>query len=243
MKLDLSKIQLSVHDVKKNIRLPRVLNPNLAELIGIHIGDGYLGYRENKKEFLIQCMGNPKTEKEHYDKFMNSSWKEIFNIDLNLKNFNSGCYGFMVYSKAIGTFFNHVLEMPIGKKSHTIKIPNIIKNTCKESISDEMVACIRGIIDTDFYLNKDNYSFELGAYFASRNLVLDLNYYLKKLGMLPIIYLDQKYYNSSSNKMLVRHKIRIRKKKDLEFWANFIGSHNPKFYKRNNFPVRHAPVV
>jgi len=91
MKFNLSKICYSVVDRKKNIIFPSKLNPKLAELIGIHIGDGYLGYRSSRKEYLIQCMGNPLKEKGHYDNFIYSAWKELFNINLRLFYHPSGC--------------------------------------------------------------------------------------------------------------------------------------------------------
>ncbi|MBN1214547.1 MAG: hypothetical protein JXA99_03800 [Candidatus Lokiarchaeota archaeon] len=206
----------------------------LAELLGIHIGDGYLGYRKERKSYLVQCMGNPRLDKQHYDLFMLSAWKKLFNIDLKLRNFQNGCYGFMVHSKAIGSFFHNSLEMPIGKKCKTINIPDIIKRTYKKRISQEIISCIRGIIDTDFFLTIDRGHPELGAFFMSRNLVLDLNKYLKLIGMNPTISLDKEYFDTSCGKNLIRHRIRIRKKKDVKKWIYSIGTHNPKFYKKIN---------
>ena len=141
-------------------------------------------------------------------------------------------YEIRVYSKSIALFFNSFLGLPFGKKSRTIRIPKIIKGTCVGAVSDEMKACLRGIIDTDFYFVLDRKSPELGAWFASRDLIIDLNEYFSRLGLEPKIRLDVKYFNNSSQKFLIRHQIRIRKKKDIRLWFEIIGTNNPKLYKR-----------
>ena len=231
MNFDLSKIEFSKRDLQKSIKIPKKLTPDLAEIIGLHIGDGHLGYRRNKSEYLIQLLGNQKTERQHYDNYISNLWKSVFNVDLRLKNFPHNCYGFRVYSKVLGTFFNRVLGMPIGKKSKIIRILPIIKNTCKNGISPEMISCIRGIIDTDFFVNNDRGQIALGAWFASKNLVLDLHEYLQLVNMRPRLSLDVTYYNTSCNKYLTRHRIIIRKKADISQYVERIGSNNPKIKK------------
>jgi hypothetical protein len=212
--------------------LPKKLCPLLAEICGIHIGDGHLGFRKNKFEYLIQCTGNLNGDKPYYDNYIKKLWKQLFNLDVRFKERKDNTYELRVYSKVIAQFFNQFLEMPFGKKSRTINIPNLIKETCQESISEEMKSCLRGIIDTDFYFVLDRKSPELGAWFASRNLVLDLQQYFILFGLEPKIRLDVKYYNTSAKKNLIRHQLRIRKKRDIEKWFKEIGTSNPKIYKR-----------
>ena len=91
MNFDLSEIKFSKRDLEKGIKLPKKLTPNLAEIIGLHIGDGHLGYRIDKKQFVLQLMGDPKTEKLHYDKHIKKLWKKVFNIDVPLKNHPNKC--------------------------------------------------------------------------------------------------------------------------------------------------------
>jgi hypothetical protein len=134
MTFDLSQVEYSRRDLEKPLKIPSKLTPDLAEIIGLHIGDGHLGYRKNKYSYVMQLMGNPKTERLHYDNRILKLWKSVFNIDLKLKDYPNKCYGFIVYSKALGTFFNKVLKMPIGRKSKSIRIPNLIKKTCKNKI-------------------------------------------------------------------------------------------------------------
>ena len=102
----------------------------------------------------------------------------------------------------------------------------------KDQISKEMKACIRGIIDNDFYFVLNKKTPELGAWFAGTNLVKTLNNCLSILGLNPKITLDNKYYNSSAKKELIRHRIRIWRKNDIKTWFEEIGTNNPKIYKR-----------
>ena len=224
--------KLSKKDIQKNIKIPTKLTPLLAELCGIHIGDGYLGFRPIKNDYLIQCTGNLKDDKEYYDNRLREIWKNLFNVNPKFIERKDNTYDLRVYSKGISLFLNEFLNLPFGKKARIIKIPDIVKETCKDNISEEMKSCLRGIIDTDFYFVLDRKYPELGAWFASRDLILDLHEYLRKAGLKPRIRLDVKYFNTSSRKELTRHQIRIRRKKDIKRWFNEIGINNPKIYKR-----------
>ncbi|PIZ51378.1 hypothetical protein COY27_03775 [Candidatus Woesearchaeota archaeon CG_4_10_14_0_2_um_filter_33_13] len=235
---------LTKSEIKKQVIIPTKLSPQLAELCGIHIGDGYLGFRPNKQEYVIQCTGNLKSDKPYYDQYIRALWKNVFNINVKFLERKDNTCELRVYSKSIALFFNIFLELPFGKKSRIISIPNTIKKTCRNNVSKEMVSCIRGIMDTDFYLVKDRGYLELGAWFASRELILDLQNYLEKMGFNPKVRLDVGYYNKSSKKNLIRHQIRIRKKEDLSRWFSVIGTNNPKIYKRyQEFTNSNAPVV
>lgn len=236
-------IEYSRSDLRKKIILPKKLTPELAELCGVHIGDGYLGFRKEKQEYLVQCSGHLQDDRAYYDQHLSKLWKSLFNVEIIPKARKDNTYEIRVYSKAIATFFHQFLQLPYGKKARTITFPKVIKDSCKEKISPLMVSCIRGVIDTDFYFVLDRTSPELGAWFASKPLVNDLYFYLQKLGLQPTKRVDVHYYNKSSNKMLTRHQLRIRKKKDIRLWFALIGTNNPKFYKRYHSFFEHAPVV
>lgn len=211
-----------------NIKIPSKLDSDLAEVCGIHIGDGHLGWRKHKHEYLIPWSVNLTDDKEYFDFHVKDLWKKVFNIDLDFRSKSDNVYELRVYSKKLALFFNEFLELPFGSKTEKIRIPSIVK----EASDNIRIACLRGIIDTDFYLIKDRKYVELGAWFASKVLILDLYDEFKKLGFLPTIRTDVRYYNSSAKKMLIRHQIRIRKKVDVQRWFELIGTNNPKIYKR-----------
>jgi len=44
-------INLSKKDMERGIKIPTQQNPLLAELCGIHIADGHLGFRKHKGDY------------------------------------------------------------------------------------------------------------------------------------------------------------------------------------------------
>ena len=66
MEFNLSKIKFSKNDINRNIKIPKILTKELAEFVGIMIGDGHLGYYENKDakypyvHYEIRISGNLK---------------------------------------------------------------------------------------------------------------------------------------------------------------------------------------
>jgi len=82
------------------------------------------------------------------------------------------------------------------------------------------------------------------TYAPKSPLIRDLKKCFEILGMRPTTILDEVYFNSSSKKLLTRHRIRIRRHKDIIRWCSLIGTHNPKFYKWIKFfKDSIAPVV
>ena len=64
MKFNLSKIKFSKSDLNKNITLPKRITADLAEEIGLHIGDGSMNIY--KKKGLFQLRGHIRDDKKHY---------------------------------------------------------------------------------------------------------------------------------------------------------------------------------
>ena len=57
MKFDLSEIKLSRKDVKRGLKFPSEMNEQLAEDIGIMIGDGcILSYKHNNLTGLVESL-------------------------------------------------------------------------------------------------------------------------------------------------------------------------------------------
>ena len=67
----------------KGLTFPKEIDEDLAYLIGVLAGDGSMGYRENKKEYWIKCVGNPRDEVEYYDILIKDLFKKLFNLDIN----------------------------------------------------------------------------------------------------------------------------------------------------------------
>ena len=81
MKFNMSKIKLSNKDIRRGLVLPKFPSKELAEFIGIIIGDGYLHHKQNK--YVMGIVGNPKTDLIYFNKIQQLILK-LFNIPTNI---------------------------------------------------------------------------------------------------------------------------------------------------------------
>ena len=71
------KITLSQKDRSRGMKLPKILESNLAYLCGILTGDGSIYQRKQKKDYIIKCVGNPKNEIPFYNQILLPCFKTI----------------------------------------------------------------------------------------------------------------------------------------------------------------------
>ncbi|RLG14151.1 hypothetical protein DRN69_04565, partial [Candidatus Pacearchaeota archaeon] len=144
----------------KTIKIPKEVDEDLAYLAGVLVSDGhnsknsidFSGYEErirnSVKEKLIKLFG----------KF--ESYYDDNRIYL--------CNSFAPY------FFNKVFEIPIGKKSSTVKIPEIIQKSDNKIIA----SFVRGLFDGDGTVSSG-----LSYKTYSKELAEGLTYMLARLGI------------------------------------------------------------
>ncbi len=87
MRLDISTIKLSKNDLRFGVRIPTTLTEELAEFMGIMMGDGHLGYYRgilgNGKAYVnyqIKIAGN--RAEETYLKYVMFLFCSLFNLNL-----------------------------------------------------------------------------------------------------------------------------------------------------------------
>lgn len=117
------------------------ITPEMAELVGIYIGDGHI-YRKGNK-FQIGFTGNPRTDTELFERLkelIKKEWKK----DVKFKIRADGLR--MIFrSKEISDFLIKRLGLPYGKgKCERVIIPKEIFDNW-----DLSKHAIRGIMDTD----------------------------------------------------------------------------------------------
>ncbi|MBU0466174.1 MAG: LAGLIDADG family homing endonuclease [Candidatus Woesearchaeota archaeon] len=213
-----SVIKLSKYDEIKRIKFPNKLTPELAEEIGMHIGDGFLSKRRNE----YRLKGNKNNEKDYYKYFIKKLYKTLFNLDINLKEYES-TYGFEISSKGLWTFKNKILGIPSGKKDD-IDLPAIIKVNDK----DILTSFIRGVFDTDGCVNfKSGYGLK-GYYprieitMLSKDLIGSISEILYALGLKPYKHQDKLGY----------WHITLNGYERFERYNKLIGWHNPKHLRK-----------
>ncbi|MDD5132819.1 MAG: LAGLIDADG family homing endonuclease [Candidatus Nanoarchaeia archaeon] len=211
-------IIFSKKDEERKIKLPNKITPELAEEVGMHLGDGFLSGR--KTEYRLK--GN-KDEKDYYDTFIKGLYKSLFNINLNIKEYED-TYGFEMYSKAIHTFKSKVLGLPIGRKIN-VKIPDIFK------INDITIltSLLRGLYDTDgcitFMSHYNHKKYYPHITFAQKSdfLIKDIYNILKMLGFNPCYFKGEGYSSLS-----------LYGYNSLKRYMDLIGFHNPKHLRKVN---------
>lgn len=115
----------------------------LAEICGIHAGDGYLRNDGKRVELDISTS---LEEKIYYDSHVIPLFSEFFKIDLRGKFFPSrNTYGFVIRDRKVIAKM-HSLGFPYGKKSLTVRIPDFV---CKSNNIGVKKYFLRGILDTD----------------------------------------------------------------------------------------------
>ena len=125
-----------------NYFLNMIITPELAEICGIHAGDGYLRNDGRRREWDIS---GSIDEQEYYDVHVIPLFNKTFNLNIKGRFFPSrNTYGFVIRKKCVIEFAHNHLYFPYGNKSRKIKTPKFI-------FSDiELIKpFFRGYFDTD----------------------------------------------------------------------------------------------
>ncbi len=124
--------------------LPKEMTPDLAEIYGIHAGDGYLQLRDRNRFVLeLDC---DVDEKAYYDEHVVPLFEKTFKINITPRFFpHRHTYGFFIYNKKICEFI-HSLGFPYGEKTYSVKVPKPILQSNNIEVARRFV---KGVFDTD----------------------------------------------------------------------------------------------
>lgn len=232
MKFDLSRIEFSKFDIKRDLKLPIMLDEKLAEDLGIMVGDGHIGKEIRKKravEYQIMCFGNAVTDRVFYRHYVRTLKKEIFNLDFAFSNQRRNTCVIKINSKGLLQFYTGIIGLPVGRKDN-IKVPNLIM----ESKNKIKCSFIRGLGDSDFSLafrekhTKRLYYPSIKIKTMSKNLIEDLDYLLKDLGFKITMSYNLKSKLEKTNKLYTGHELWLNGEDNLKRWIRLVGFSNPK---------------
>ncbi|MDP4012948.1 MAG: LAGLIDADG family homing endonuclease [Candidatus Nanoarchaeia archaeon] len=203
------------------------ISKNIAEIAGAFAADGCM-----QKGYI--CMwGNITEDRDYYDNVLSKLYKKAFGVELRLhpKPSNS-VYGFYLCKKEIVSFFNQKLGFPIGSKTYTVTVPEVIMKNPKLYAS-----FIRGFTDNDgciYFSRRSGGTYSLFKRTrhtypkvlissVSHKIIKQLRYMLDYLGiestiLTPPLRRKQKV----PIKILV-----IRGENRLKKWIKFVGFNNP----------------
>ncbi|MBW3015624.1 LAGLIDADG family homing endonuclease [Candidatus Woesearchaeota archaeon] len=205
----------------------------LCEFIGALIGDGYIGHYN--KSYFVKVIGDQTLDEEYLCShiprlvricFPNLRPKLFYRTDENTLVLS-------YYSKKLVFFLLNIVKFPVGKKSDTIAMPQIILDADKKFI----FATIRGIFDTDGCIFFDKRKVYRKPYpritlqTNSKPLYIQLKNILSEYFSL--------YTQESKHKATGKDKfyIEVYGHKQLKRWMSLIGFSNIRHLNKINASV------
>ncbi len=232
MEFDLTNIKFSRVDIKRKLMLPRMMTKELSELIGVIIGDGHMEiYNSNGiTHSALKFAGHKSEDFDYYNEYVNSLFKKLFNLELDIKCYNRPKGSYLVArvdSKGLLQFLSKVLKLPTGNKVSISKIPECI------SLLAEQLDFIRGLADTDFCITfKKKYKTYhyypvISVTQKSKFMIEDLENLFRGLGF--SFYVQYNVLdNDKRGFKTITHRIYISGTKNLSKWMDIIGFSNSK---------------
>ena len=102
------QIQHSVFDVRKEIKFPTEVSKDLAEELGIHLGDRCLRYYENSRQKgYTYLVTSGHDEREYLSEVVMPLMKKLYNLESRLKT-KKTCLVVEYHSKALCVSFERV---------------------------------------------------------------------------------------------------------------------------------------
>jgi hypothetical protein len=207
-----------------------IITPDLAEVCGIHVGDGYFRQRtRNKGE--IDISGHLE-EKGYYKGHVVPLFKKVFDIELKAREFSRGSYGFVIYYKKVRDVFEE-LGIPSGKKSIKISVPIAILESKNKEIYSRF---LRGFFDTDGHFGcrksygtaslfkKTHHHYPLvDLVTISPQLAYEMKGMLDFLGIESFVFIAKSRLANEHDK----YRIIINGKERATKWMKLIGTKNP----------------
>lgn len=193
-----------------------IKSENLAEFVGIVLGDGGITHRQIT---ISLCSKN----EEEYSKFVTKLIKKLFNVPIGIYYDKKYLAVDLVVSRSeLVRFCIEKLGLKQGNKiKQQVDIPNWIKQN-----KLYLIACIRGLIDTD------------GCVFTHRYKSKGKWYDYKKLCFTSYSEpLRQSVFNALKDiglnpRLAQKRDVRIDSIEDTQKYFQLVKSHNPRHLKR-----------
>ncbi len=213
---------LNKSDRKRRIKIPE-RHSELAELLGILTGDGFMNYYPKRQAYIIGIAGNKLKDLEYLENFTSKLIKNLFNLSPRLYLHKSQNTASLVFRSKSIFYFLEECGFPTGRKGE-ISIPKwILENP------DFFKKFIRGVFDTDGHLclkNKEGKKYPvIGITSKSKSLLFPIKEFLNSYGITS--YLGS-HRADTSNKKFIVNRVQISGQKNIGLFFDQVGSNNPR---------------
>lgn len=231
MEFNVTDIKFSRYDIKKGLKLPNTLSPELAYLCGIIVGDGSIFHRPEKNDYLLKIVGNPKDEQELYHDVIGPYFYKVFGFipNIRLQDTNT-TYGFIVRSKGLLKFLTEKTGLMKGKKDYSLGIPEIFKNN-----REFLIPFLRGLFDTDGCMcfkkryRKEPYYPVISLSSLSEKLIREVVKELKMMDFKVVESYNRQIFDSRLKKGFnIISRVELNGFKNLDLWLQKINFSSPK---------------
>lgn len=231
MEFDLSEIKYDGKNIRKKIDLPNYPTPELAEIIGIMLGDGNLYLDKRLKFHTIVCFHKNETSYLNHVKNILERYFYPYKFcvqELDYENF------LVNVSKCIGRVLILVGIKEGNKVKNKVEIPNWVFGNRKFVISS-----LRGIFDTDgcAYRKYDNYA-QIQFKFGSYSLIKSV-----KEALIKLDYNSTKIQEGHSSKGGIDWKFYLSRQKEISRFFNEIKPRNSKHLERYDKIINGAAEI
>lgn len=198
----------------QNYTLPVKFTDELAEYVGIMLGDGGLT--------LAFCGITLNSEADsQYIHFVRSLANNLFGKEPKGYQRKDSKAFLLYYNSVMLSSYLQTIGLQIGNKvKHQVGVPSWIR--AKESFE---IACLRGLMDTD------------GGVFQHKYTVREKEYRYKKIAFtnksLPLLtfVFDTLHKRGFSPKLVANIKVWLYNSRDVELYLKEVGTHNDRLLK------------
>ena len=201
--------------------------PELAEFIGIMVGDGNITDYRRRGDYCFSIAGNSNLDYEYLTNHVRPIIKKLFGKEpkFRQRKDQNTIYLYM-RSKAVILYLEE-LGLNIGAK-RGLKIPEFIRDDDKR-----MDAFLRGFVDTDGHIslkkrNKNNVDYPvMGLTSKDAEFMKEVANYLESKGFTFWFGRDSGV-DKRTNKEYTKFRIDLSGRKNLKKWREEIGFSNPR---------------
>lgn len=218
------------YDLKRGLFLPKDYSPELAELVGIIFGDGYLSEKYSHS-YRLSIFRHSIWDYEYHTLYLKNLIKNLFGIETKvLIRKDMYCLSSSIFSKRIVNFLKNIGIKTERKKE--LKIPLWILKK-----DNYMASFLKGFIDTDGSLalkkryKKLPYYPVIGLASKSKTLIGYVATWLRNKEF--SLWLGcSKQIDKRSGKVYKTYGICLNGDKQLTKWVNSIGFSNKKHIQK-----------